>query len=70
MIAFDLDGNYDRVMAFVGCILGINEMHNQYENEVINAGRMMTTSTDMSFLADNPKLFSNSFKSKIEFHTD
>lgn len=34
LIAFNLDGNFDRVMGFLGSILGINEMFNQYEQQI------------------------------------
>jgi hypothetical protein len=30
LIAFNYDGNFDRVMAFMGCIVGLEETHNQY----------------------------------------
>jgi hypothetical protein len=34
LIAFNYDGNFDRVMAFMGCIFGIEETHNRYVKHV------------------------------------
>jgi hypothetical protein len=33
LIAFNYEGNFDRVMAFLGCIIGLEETHNQYINK-------------------------------------
>lgn len=30
LIAFNMDGNFDRVMGLAGCIIGMEETHNQY----------------------------------------
>ena len=30
LIAFNMEGNFDRVMGFAGCIIGLEETHNQY----------------------------------------
>ena len=30
LIAFNYSGNFDRVMAYIGCIIGLEETHNQY----------------------------------------
>ncbi len=52
LIAFDLDkGNYDRVMALVGCVVGLREKINQYETQVINRNN------PLSLLANNNHLF-------------
>lgn len=51
-IAFDLDkGNYDRIMALVGCIVGLREKVNQYEKQIINKNN------PLSILANNDNLF-------------
>ena len=51
-IAFDLDkGNYDRIMALVGCIIGLREKVNQYEKQIINKNN------PLSLLANNDNLF-------------
>lgn len=34
LIAFNLDGNFDRVMGLMGCVIGLQETHNQYENRL------------------------------------
>ena len=57
MISFDLEGNYDRVMGFMGCIVGLNETHNQYEKEIKQQSIEMNT---IDFLSNNPKLFRTS----------
>ncbi len=52
LIAFDLDkGNFDRVMALVGCVVGLREKVNQYETQVINRNN------PLSLLANNNHLF-------------
>jgi hypothetical protein len=28
LIAFNMDGNFDAVMGFIGCIIGLEEIHN------------------------------------------
>jgi hypothetical protein len=35
---FDIDGkgNYDRIMALVGCVIGINNIYNEFRNELKN----------------------------------
>lgn len=51
-IAFDLDkGNFDRVMALVGCIVGLREKVNQYEQSIINKNN------PLALLANNNNLF-------------
>lgn len=51
-IAFDLDkGNYDRIMALVGCVIGLREKVNQYEKQIINKNN------PLSLLANNDNLF-------------
>lgn len=51
-IAFDLDkGNYDRIMALVGCVVGLREKVNQYEKQIINKNN------PLALLANNDNLF-------------
>lgn len=51
-IAFSLDkGNYDRIMALVGCVLGLREKINQYEDQV------RIKHNPLSLLSDNANLF-------------
>lgn len=59
LIAFNLDGNFDRVMGFMGCVIGLEETYNQYEKEVRdesarNAGK------GLSFITNNTSLFRDS----------
>jgi hypothetical protein len=51
MIMFNLDGNYDRVMGLMGCILGMEETYNQYVQVV------KQDNTKMDFLVNNKNLF-------------
>jgi len=54
LLMFDLKGNYDAVMALVGCIIGLEELHNRKKN------RDMAENGDVSFynvLTNNKKLF-------------
>jgi hypothetical protein len=37
LIHFDMDGNYDRVMAFMGCIIALEENYNRYRNKIQQA---------------------------------
>lgn len=52
LIAFDLDGNFDRVMGLMGCIIGLNETHNQYQNSIEAAARDYNANS-LSFLLSN-----------------
>jgi hypothetical protein len=53
LIAYQHDGNFDRVSAFIGCVLGIEEITNQ------NHIRMTETEREdpLKFLLDNKHLF-------------
>lgn len=55
LIAFNLDGNFDRVMSLVGCVVGLNEMFNQYKNIVEQAGSGGIDVGDLTFIKDNAK---------------
>lgn len=55
LIKFNYDGNFDRVMAFMGCIIGLEETHNQY----IESGNSKNEGLDLSFLRKNNNLFIN-----------
>ena len=51
-IAFDLDkGNYDRIFAAIGCVVGLREKVNQYEKQIINKNN------PLALLANNDNLF-------------
>lgn len=52
LVAFDLDGNFDRVMAFMGCVIGLNEMFNQYHNSIALAAQESNRNS-LSFLVSN-----------------
>lgn len=57
MLTFSLDGNFDSVMAFMGCIIGLNETHNQYEKEFFSVSK---TDEVSEFLGNNKRLFPSS----------
>lgn len=58
MIQFNLEGNYDAVMGFTGCILGLNEQFNQYETRL----KDLNTNTNLlDFISNNKKLFNGQF---------
>lgn len=38
LIAFNLEGNFDAVMGFMGCVIGVNETYNQYEAKLNSYG--------------------------------
>lgn len=57
LIAFNLDGNFDRVMALMGCVFGLYEMFNQYKATLENAsGGDENSIIDLDFLTDRKKL--------------
>lgn len=47
LVSFNLDGNFDRVMGFMGCIIGLNETQNMYEQKFKELAK-----TDSSHLID------------------
>lgn len=57
LIFFNLEGNFDRVMGFAGCIVGLEETHNQYEDSLLK--KIEKTSTVIEFFNNNKTLFGN-----------
>ncbi len=53
LIAYDLDGNFDRVSALMGCVIGLNETHNQYESSVRAAARELSNMNSLKILMSN-----------------
>lgn len=51
LIQFNLDGNFDRVMGFMGCVIGMEETFNQYVEKV------KIDTSKISFLTNNSNLF-------------
>lgn len=49
LIAFDLEGNYDRVMGMIGCVVGLEETYNQYVEETHQEAKDQA----LSFLSNN-----------------
>lgn len=56
LIAFNMDGNFDRVMALIGCVIGMEETHNKYMEQ---AEDKRTRDEITSFLSFNKNLFPN-----------
>lgn len=61
--AFNYEGNFDRVMAFMGCIIGLEETHNRYVQE----GSKKSSDT-LSFLTDNKRLFGKPNSDEMSQH--
>jgi hypothetical protein len=57
LIAFNLDGNFDAIMSLMGCIIGLNETHNQYVSIITEPDKIEKEIE--SFLANNKKIFNN-----------
>lgn len=55
LLTFDLKGNFDSVMALVGCILGLEETHNK--NKTINLNTATANNNFYDPIINNPKLF-------------
>lgn len=53
LIAYDLDGNFDRVSALMGCVIGLNETHNQYESSIRSAARELSNVNSLKILMSN-----------------
>jgi hypothetical protein len=54
LIAFNMDGNFDSVMGLVGCIVGMEESYNQFEEKVLEESYV---SQIHKFFANNKNLF-------------
>lgn len=67
LIFFNLDGNFDRVMGFAGCIIGLEETHNQYEEQILS--KAPKSSPIIDFFNNNKTLFTNvnSYKHALPF---
>jgi len=58
LISFRMDGNFDRVMSLVGCIIGMEEIHNLMKRKQDNSVSMSQFSKDMDrLIINNPRLF-------------
>lgn len=55
LIGYNHDGNFDRVMAFMGCVIGREENYNQYKKELYSTKPKMR----LEFLTKNRNLFRN-----------
>tara|TARA_R110000851_G_scaffold161742_4_gene305462 strand:+ start:850 stop:2193 length:1344 start_codon:yes stop_codon:yes gene_type:complete len=55
LIQFNLDGNFDRVMGIAGAIVGLEETHNQYKENLFN--RKKERVDNLAFLTGNKSVF-------------
>lgn len=53
LIMFNMDGNFDAVMALAACIIGLEENHNKYKEEVKDFGEL----NKLNWFATNKKVF-------------
>jgi hypothetical protein len=53
MIRFNYEGNFDRIMAFMGTIIGLEETHNRYIEEKSKPDQI----DSLDFLTNNQRLF-------------
>lgn len=68
LIGFDLEhGNFDRVMGFMGCVLGMAETHNKYEKDV-TSNKM--TDEALDFLINNRRLFRSGNSMRVTTKVD
>ena len=59
LMQYNSDGNFDSVMSFMGCVIGINERFNQHRLETENESKK----NKLDFLINNKKVFNNGSKS-------
>lgn len=52
LISFNYEGNFDRVMAFAGCVIGLEETYNRYNKHIEEK-----PNNDLDFLVNNKRLF-------------
>lgn len=64
MMLFNLDGNFDSVMGFAGCIIGLRETYNQLEEEIQSSKQ---NNPLLEFLSNNKNLFPNT-KPNIQYN--
>jgi hypothetical protein len=60
LIYFNMEGNFDRVMGFAGCIIGLEETYNQYKEEIFD---QTDNHRKLNFLSDNKYLFNTTPRS-------
>lgn len=57
LISFNLDGNFDRVMAFMGCVIGIEERYNKYKQPEEKEDNSLSFLTENKLILGEQKLF-------------
>lgn len=63
LIAFNLDGNFDGVMGFLGCIIGLEETHNMSVRKSRNDDQLSQVQKDFrNLIVNNKRLFNNNYE--------
>lgn len=66
LISFTMHGNFDRVMSLVGCIIGMEEIHNLNKRKQENQSERSSFHRDLDrLLVNNPRLFQPNSISKL-----
>lgn len=61
---FSFEGNFDAVLAFAGCIIGLNETVNELREVLVNHKKL-----DLSFLTNNKSIFKDVTKATLTTQT-
>jgi hypothetical protein len=62
LISFNMDGNFDRVMGFVGCIIGLEELYNlSRKSDIYKEAHSELDKEFDRFLVKNKRLFNENF---------
>lgn len=62
LISYNLDGNFDRVSALIGCILGLEELSNLERRKVFQEAELSQFDKDLEkLITKNPRLFNAQF---------
>lgn len=68
LIAFNMEGNFDRVMGLVGCIVGLEELYNLSRRREIHAAETSAFEQEFkSFIVNNKRLFNEKFSTSKTF---
>lgn len=57
LISFNMEGNFDAVMGLIGCIIGLEEMHNLSRSETQRQQYSQLDTELMNTLVNNKRLF-------------
>lgn len=58
LINFNMDGNFDRVMGLIGCIVGLEELHNLDKRKMFSQEETSQIRKDFDrLIVNNPRIF-------------